>query len=147
MAIGPVEYILIAFPGNEFRGEIVPALADLIEAGTVRVIDLVFVKKDADGTVSTFEYDALEETMAFAELPGEAGQFLGDEDIAAAAESLEPEFSAALIVWEDVWAAPLAEAVRGAGGVIIGGERIPHEIVQAAREELEELESSEEEPA
>ncbi|ACQ78997.1 conserved hypothetical protein [Beutenbergia cavernae DSM 12333] len=136
MSIGPVEYVLIAFPGNQFKGEIVPALADLIDAGTVRIIDLVFLKKDADGTVTTFEYDGLEDSAAFAELPGEAGGFLGEEDIAAAGDALEPDFSAALLVWEDVWAAPLAEAIRGAGGVIIGGERVPHEIVEAALEEF-----------
>jgi hypothetical protein len=144
MTIGPVEYVLIGFPGNEFKGEIVPALADLIDAGTVRIIDLVFIKKDADGTVTTFEYDALDGEVTFAELPGEAGHFVGEEDIAAAAEVLEPEFSAALLVWEDVWATPLAEAIRGAGGVIIGGERVPHEVVVAALEELEELETEEE---
>lgn len=147
MTIGPVEYVLIAFPGNEFKGEIAPALADLIDAGTVRIIDLVFIKKDADGTVSTFEYDALEEAVTFAELPGEAGGFIGEEDIAEAAELLEEEFSAALIVWEDVWAAPLAEAIRGAGGVIIGGERVPHEVVEAALEELASAGSVEEENA
>lgn len=136
MTIGPVEYVLIAFPGNEFRGEIAPALADLIDAGTIRIIDLVFIKKDADGTITSFEYDAIDDAATFAELPGEAGSFIGEEDIAAAAESLDPEFSAALLVWEDVWAAPLAEAIRGAGGVLIGGERVPHEIVVAAQEEL-----------
>ena len=136
MTVGPVEYVLIAFPGNRFSGEIVPALADLIDAGTVRILDIVFLKKDADGTLTTFEYDGLDETVAFAELPGEAGGFVGESDIADAAQALEPDASAVLIVWEDVWATPLAAAVRNAGGVIVAGERIPHEIVQAALEEL-----------
>ena len=136
MSIGPVEYLIISFPGNQFRGEIVPALADLIESGTIRILDLVFIKKDADGTVVSFEYDALEEVAAFAGLDGEAGGLLNEEDIALAAEALEPNSSAALLVWEDTWAAPLAAALRNAGGVLVAGERIPHEIVEAALEGL-----------
>lgn len=136
MSIGPVEYVLIAFPGNRFQGEIAPALADLVDSGTVRIIDLVFIKKDIDGRVTTFEYDALDDTVSFSEIAGEAGGFVGDEDIAAAAEQLPPECSAALIVWEDTWATPFAVAVRNAGGVILGGERIPHEIVTEFLDEL-----------
>lgn len=136
MGIGPVEYIVIAFPGNEFKGEIVPALADLIANDTVRIIDLVFIKKDADGTVTAFEYDELDEAAAFVELDGEAGGLLGDEDTTIAAEMLEPNSSAALIVWEDRWAAPLATAVRNAGGIVVAGERIPHAIVEEAIAEL-----------
>jgi hypothetical protein len=129
MTIGPVEYILIAFPGNRFNGEIVPALADLVDSETVRIIDLVFVRKDADGTVTAFEYDAMDETAAFAELPGEAGGVIGEDDIARAGDRLEPDSSAALLIWEDLWAGPFASAVRASGGVIVAGERIPHEVV------------------
>jgi hypothetical protein len=136
MTIGPVEYIVVGFPGNQFKGEIAPALADLIESGTIRVIDLVFIKKDADGTVTSFEYDALEDAVAFSELDGEAGGLLNDEDIELAADMLEPNSSAALLVWEDTWATRFAEAVRNAGGVLIAGERIPHEIVVQALEGL-----------
>jgi hypothetical protein len=136
MTVGPVEYLVIGFPGNRFKGDIVPALADLVDAGTIRILDLVFVMKDADGSVDSFEYDAREETSAFASLNGEAGGLLSDDDIALAAEALEPDTSAALLVWEDAWAAPLADALRGAGGVLIGGERIPHDVVEAAFEML-----------
>jgi len=136
MSIGPVEYILISFPGNDFHGEIAPALADLVESGTIRIIDLIFVLKDADGTVTSFEYDALDATVSFAAIPGEAGGFLGDDDIADAAEALEPNSAAALLVWEDTWATPFAEAVRNAGGVIIGGERIPHDVITDFLDEL-----------
>lgn len=137
MAIGPVEYVLIGFPGNRFKGEIAPALADLVESGTIRIIDLVFVKKDADGTITTFEYDALDDTVSFSELPGEAGGLLGEDDIARAGDLLDPNSSAALIVWEDAWATPFAVAVRNAGGVIVAGERIPHEIVEEFLEEVD----------
>ena len=136
MTIGPVEYVIIGFPGNQFKGEIAPALADLIASGMVRIIDLVFIKKDDDGTVTSFEYDALEDSVTFTELDGEAGGLLSDDDIEFAAEMLAPNSSAALLVWEDVWATPLVEAIRNAGGVLIGGERIPHEIVVEALEGL-----------
>jgi Family of unknown function (DUF6325) len=136
MNLGPVEYVLIGFPGNRFKGEIIPALAQLVEAGTIRIIDLVFVKKDADGAMEVFEYDALDEVRDVAQIEGEAGGLLSDEDIAFAAEALEPDCSAALLVWEDRWAAPLADALRNAGGVLIDGERIPHDIVEAAFENL-----------
>jgi hypothetical protein len=136
MTLGPVEYLLIGFPGNRFKGDIVPALADLVESDTIRILDLVFVKKDADGSISVFEYDALDETSDVAQLDGEAGGLLNDEDIAFAAEALEPDSSAALLVWEDRWAAPLADALHNAGGVLIAGERIPRDIVEAAMETL-----------
>jgi hypothetical protein len=133
---GPVEYIVVGFPGNQFKGEIAPALADLIDSGAIRIIDLVFVKKDADGTVSVFEYDGLEETARFAELDGEVGGLLTDDDVRLTAESLPPDTSAALLVWEDCWATPFVEALRNAGGVLLAGERIPRDVVEAALAEL-----------
>ncbi len=136
MAIGPVEYILIGFPGNKFTGEIAPALARLIETNTVRIIDLVFIIKDEEGNIATFEFDQLEELAPFASLDGEAGGLVGDADIEYAAAALEPNSSAALILWEDVWAIELAQAVRNANGVVIEGARIPHEVVEEAFNEL-----------
>jgi hypothetical protein len=136
VVIGPVEYILIGFPGNKFTGEIAPALAKLIESNTVRIIDLVFISKDADGNLATFEFDQLEELAPFASLDGEAGGLVGEADIEYAAAALEPNSSAALILWEDVWATELAQAVRNANGVVIEGARIPHEVVEEAFNEL-----------
>ncbi|MFI5040637.1 MAG: DUF6325 family protein [Acidimicrobiales bacterium] len=138
MSIGPVEYLVVGFPGNKFSGEIAPELAKLIESGLVRIIDLTFITKDADGTVGVVEFDAIEELAAFAGLEGEVGGIISDEDIAYAAESLEPNSSAALLIWEDAWAAPFAQAVRNANGVILEGARIPHEIIEAALDALEE---------
>jgi Family of unknown function (DUF6325) len=136
VAIGPVEYILIGFPGNKFTGEIAPALGRLIESNTVRIIDLVFIGKDEDGNIAFFEFDELEELAPFADLQGEAGGLVSHADIEYAAEALEPNSSAALIVWEDVWAAELAQAVRNSNGVVIEGARIPHELVEGAFSEL-----------
>ena len=130
----PVEYLIVAFPGNRFSGEIGPALADLVADGTVHIIDLVFIKKDADGGVTVFEMDALDEAgeLSLDELEGEAGGLLSAEDLDLAAAALEPDSSAALLVWEDLWAARIAEAIRNAGGQIVAGERIPHDVVEAA---------------
>jgi hypothetical protein len=138
MTIGPVEFLTIAFPGNNFDGRIAPALADLVATGTVRIIDLVFVMKDTDGAISVIEYDDLEgEATVFASLDGDASELISDDDIAEAAEALEPNTSAIFLLWEDLWAAPFAEAVRAADGIILNGGRIPHEAVLAAIEHAE----------
>jgi|SRR3954471_15539803 hypothetical protein len=136
MTIGPVEYIIVGFPGNQFNGEIAPALADLIENETIRILDLVFIAKDAEGDVLAFEFDQHEGLSAFAALQGDIGGVISNEDIAYASAMLEPNNSAALLVWEDVWATPFAEAMRKSGGVLIEGSRIPHEIAEAVFAEL-----------
>lgn len=132
MDIGPVEYLILGFPGNEFTGQIVPELTKLLESGLVRVIDLAFISKDADGNVAVVEYDAVEELAAFGSLDAEVGGILSEDDIAHAALSLEPNSSAALLIWEDTWATPFAVAVRNANGVILEGARIPREIIDEA---------------
>jgi len=138
MNIGPVEYLILGFPGNEFTGQIVPELSKLIDGWLIRIIDLTFISKDAAGHVDVVEYDAIEELAAFAGLDAEVGGILTDEDIAHAAVSLEPNSSAALLIWEDTWAGPLAEAVRNANGVILEGARIPREIIEQAMSALED---------
>ncbi len=132
MDIGPVEYLILGFPGNMFTGQIVPELAKLVDSGLVRIIDLTFITKDAAGHVDVVEYDAIEELAAFAGLDAEVGGILTDEDVAYAAQALEPNSSAALLVWEDTWATPFAVAVRNANGVILEGARIPREIIEQA---------------
>jgi hypothetical protein len=137
--MGPVEYIVIGFPGNRFKGEIVPAVAELVDNEIVRILDVVFIKKDADGNVTMFEYDVLDDVLAFgfADMDGEAGGVLNDEDLELAAETLTPDSSAALIVWEHRWAARAAQAIRDAGGRIIAGERVPDDVVEQALAGLE----------
>jgi uncharacterized protein DUF6325 len=137
MTIGPVEYLIVAFPGNNFNGDIAPELAKLVESGTVRILDLVFIGKDADGGVVTFEFDQLDELAPFADIEAEVGGLVSADDIEHAAAQLEPNSSAALLLWEDMWAAPLAAAVRNSGGVLVEGARVPHELAQAAIDELE----------
>ena len=136
MQLAPVEYLIISFPGNQFNGKIAPALADLVERGTIHILDLVFIKKDADGTVTSFEFEELEEAAGFADIDGEADGLLNEEDIELAAETLAPDSSALFILWEDLWAAEFARAVIDSGGELVVGERIPHAIVEAAYAEV-----------
>jgi hypothetical protein len=136
MTIGPVEYIIVGFPGNKFTGEIAPELAKLIESGTIRVLDLVFIMKDEDGNVASFEFDQHEDLALFADLDGEVGGIISPEDIEYAGEALEPNSSAALLIWEDTWATPFVEAMRNSGGVLIEGSRIPHDLVESIVTEL-----------
>jgi hypothetical protein len=140
MSIGPVEYMIVAFPGNRLKGEIVPALAELVEAGTLRIIDLAFVMKDADGVVVTAEMGDLDSEVfrAFDALSPETMGLLNQDDLAAAGEELEPNSSAALLVWEDVWATKLRDAILNAGGELLDLERVPYEVVNAAVEFAEQ---------
>jgi uncharacterized protein DUF6325 len=134
--IGPVDYAVFAFPGNQFRGEIAPALADLVEAGTIRIIDLAFVGKNEDGDVVAFELTDIDPDVraGLENLGVEVNGLLNEEDIRAAAEALEPNSSAALLVWENVWARQVKQSILNAGGELLEFQRIPHEVVKAARE-------------
>ena len=136
MEIGPVDYAIIAFPGNKFRGEIAPAIARLVDSGTIRVIDIAFVGKDEEGNALAMELTELDpDVQKGLESAGvEVGGLFNEDDLADVADSLEPNNSAALLVWENVWAREVAQAMRDAGGELVAFERIPHDIVQAARE-------------
>jgi hypothetical protein len=134
--IGPVDYMIVAFPGNQFKGEIVPALADLVENGTIRIIDLAFVGKSASGDVVAFELLDLDPEVKnkFDEMGVEVNGLLNEDDLMSTGEKLDPDSSAALLVWENLWARNVAEKLRNAGGILVDYQRIPHEVVQAARE-------------
>jgi hypothetical protein len=134
--IGPVDYAIVAFPGNRFRGEIGPAIAELVENGTIRVIDIAFVAKDEDGNAVAMELLELDPDVqqALDSIGVEVGGLLSDDDLMDAADGLEPDSSAAMIVWENVWARKVAQAMRDAGGELVAFERLPHDVVQAARE-------------
>ena len=134
--IGPVDYAIIVFPGNRFRGEIAPAIADLVDDGTIRIIDIAFVGKDADGTAVAMELTELDPDVqeGLEKLGIEVTGLFSDEDLIGAADALEPNSSAALLIWENVWARKVAQAMRDAGGVLVAFERIPHDVVQEVRE-------------
>jgi Family of unknown function (DUF6325) len=134
--LGPVDYMIVAFPGNKFTGEIIPALADLVENGTIRIIDLAFVGKNAAGEVVAFELLDLDPEVkkAFEDMGVEVNGLLNEDDLMSTGEKLDPDTSAALLVWENLWARNVADALRGAGGIMVDFQRIPHEVVQAARD-------------
>jgi hypothetical protein len=132
--MGPVDYLIVEFPGNAFNGEVVPALKELTDNGTIQIIDLLFVKKDADGAVTWVELDDLprEEGGAFDEVDGDVGDLLNEDDVMTAAELLEPNCSAALLVYENTWAIRLRDAIVGSGGRLVDRASIPGHVVAAA---------------
>jgi hypothetical protein len=136
--IGPVEYALFAFPGSEFTGDIAPALAEAVRDGTIRIIDLAFVRKTSAGDVEGVELNNVPGAVADAydRLDGEISGLLSDDDITELGEGLAPGDSGALVVWEAVWASRLAHAVRASSGHLLASGRVPQDIVAAAIHEL-----------
>src|SRR4029077_15355019 len=134
MSIGPVEYIAIAFPGNKFSGEIIPAIQKLQESGTIRVLDLVIITKDASGSVAAIELsDADAEQRAVLDVLGiERRNLLGEEDFEDIGAALDPNTTAGLMIWENVWAAEFAKSLRNANGILIANGRIPAELIEEA---------------
>jgi hypothetical protein len=132
MSIGPVEYIAIAFPGNKFSGEIIPAIKELQDSGTIRVLDLVIITKDAEGNVAAIELaDASpEQGAALAALGVENKNLLGQEDFEDIGAALDPNSTAALMIWENVWAARFAKSLRAADGILIANGRIPAPLIE-----------------
>jgi hypothetical protein len=134
--LGPVDYIVVEFPGSRFSGEIAPALRDLVERGLVRVLDLLVIKKDQDGTLEAFEVSDLEDTE-IGELrhhERDLAMLLSEDDVTAVAAAIEPGSSAGVLVWENSWAAPFASAVRHSGGQLVASGRIPIQALAAAIE-------------
>lgn len=138
MARGPVEYVILEFPGGEAPlADLAPSLGRLVEGGTVRILDLVVVRRDADGRAFADEVDALSAAAAFEGIEGEIGGLIGVGDIDEIASAMAPGASALVIVWEDLWARDLADTVLGLGGEIVGGQRIAAQAVEAALLDLE----------
>jgi len=135
MSAGPLEYILIAFPGNKFNGGILPALHELVDNEIIHIVDLIFIKKDGEGNVSTLELSSLgeDEGAPFDDLDGDVDGLLSMDDIALAAQDLPNNCSAGLLVWENLWAARFANAVLDADGQVLANERIPLAVADAAR--------------
>jgi hypothetical protein len=134
--LGPVDWIVVEFPGSRFNGQIAPALLDLVERDLVRVLDLLVLKKDADGSLEAFELSDLDEGEigGFREYESELAMLLSEEDVTSLAAAIEPGSSAAVLVWENTWAAPFASAVRRSGGQLVASGRIPIQALLAAIE-------------
>ena len=120
----PAELLLVEVPGNRFEGAILDALADLVDAGTIAVLDLLLVTKTADGQVSWFEIDALDDDR-FVAVVGEPSGHLGADDVDAVADELAPDSSVGMLLFEHVWARELAAAIRGADGRVLDMVRVP----------------------
>jgi hypothetical protein len=137
--MGPVDYLLIEWPGRQPTGEAAPIIVDLVERGIIRVLDLAFIAKAEDGSVGGLEIRELgQEVEELKVFEGASSGLLSDDDHAEAAKALEPGTSAALMVFENRWAAPFASAVRRSGGQLVASGRIPVQAVLAALEAAEE---------
>ena len=142
MEIGPIDIAVIGYPpGAPMTGEAAPLLVDLVERGIIRVLDVLFVTKNEDGTFSGFDAQDLTDKSVgdFAVFEGASSGLLGDEDAEKAADTIEPGSAAVMIVYENRWAAPFAAAVRRNGGVVVDNQRIP---VQQVIEALEAVDAT-----
>ena len=133
--MGPIDYLLVEWTGRQPNGELAPHLIDLVDRGLIRILDLVFLAKDEEGNVSAIEIGELPEMAVF---EGASSGLVDEEDLEEAGAALEPGTSAALLVYENSWAAPFAVAARRSGGQLVAGGRIP---IQAVLESLDALEA------
>jgi hypothetical protein len=140
MSIGPIELLVVKFPGNQFKGEIAPALKDLVESGTIHIIDLIFAIKDEEGTLAVLELnDVGDESLAVIQpKPSELSGSLTEDDAHSLAGGLENNSSAAIMLFENAWAARFADALRNANGELILNERIPRAVIEELISEMKE---------
>ena len=137
--LGPIDYLVVEFPGSNFTGEIMPEMVDLVQRGVVRVLELVVIKKDEDGSYEAVEFDdfsagALGELR---EAERSLANLLSEDDVAAVVDALEPGSTAGLLIYENLWAAPFASAVRRAGGQLVASGRIPtQQLLTVLEDEL-----------
>jgi hypothetical protein len=134
--MGPVDYLVVEFPGNRMTGEGLPLLVDLVDRGIIRILDLVFIRKDADGSVSAITISELDgdARQAMGVFEGATSGLLGDDDLQEAASVLESGNSAGVLVYENTWAAPLAAALRRGGAQLVARGYIPAQALLAAAE-------------
>jgi uncharacterized membrane protein len=132
VAFGPIEMLMIRFPGDQISGDLVPAMSELVRGGLVRIVDLLFIRKDAEGSVTVFELGDLLPELAgqYASLLNDVTELLNEEDAYELAESLDNGSSAGIMLFENVWAARFAEAVRASNGEVLLSERIPNSVIE-----------------
>ncbi len=135
-ALGPVDWIVVEFPGARFDGSVIPILVDLEQRGIIRVLDLVVLKKDSDGMLEFFELSDLEasEIGGLRDDERQLAMLLSEDDLVNIAAAVEPGSAAAVLVWENRWAAPFGAAVRKVGGQLVASGRIPVQALLAAIE-------------
>ena len=134
--LGPVDYLVVEFPAGRanFSGEMAAELSSLVAAGTIRILDLMIITKDDDGTIDAFEVDDFEGLDELRALETELANLLAADDVADLAAAMEPGSVAGVLVWENRWAAPFASAARRAGGQLIANGRIPIQAILASME-------------
>jgi len=135
-SLGPIDFVVVEFPANEsnFTGEMVDELLRLVEAGLIRVVDVLILVKDADGVVDAMELSDLDDLGPLKALEAELAELLAAEDVANLAEAMDPGSTAGVLIWENLWAAPFASAVRHSGGQLIADGRIPIQAIIASIE-------------
>jgi hypothetical protein len=129
---GPVEYLVVGFPDGNVSDDLAPELAKLADNQVIRILDLVFLSKDSAGDVTVTEFDELDQVASFTGIDAEVGGFIGPDDIGFVGEGLDPGSAAAVLLVEDLWAAPLADALERSNGFLLEGARIPAELVDDA---------------
>jgi hypothetical protein len=136
--LGPIDYIVVEWPaGTQPSGEGMPLLVDLVDRGLIRILDLAFVRKDDDGTIVGLEFDELGGDPKLTVFEGASSGLLGQDDYDEAGAAIQPGCSAALLVYENTWAAPFATALRRSGAQLVAGGRIPVNAIIQALDELE----------
>jgi hypothetical protein len=137
--MGPIDYLVVEFPGSRMTGEGLPLLVDLVDRGIIRILDLVFVKKELDGSVNGLALADLDSDgkLDLAVFEGASSGLLGQDDLDEAGGVLEPGSSAGLIVYENRWAAPMAKALRRGGAQVVANGRIPVQALLAALDDTE----------
>jgi hypothetical protein len=135
--MGPIDYVLVEWPGKQPDGQIAPHLVDLVDRGLIRILDLAFLAKAEDGTIEALEISDIGDAAELTIFEGASTGLLDEEDHAEAGAALEPGTSAALLVYENTWAAPFATAVRRSGGQLVASGRIPIQDVLAALDAVE----------
>ena len=137
--MGPVDYIVVEFPGDRLTGEAFPLLIDLVDSGTIRILDLLFVRRELDGSVKALELTDVDGDgeLDLAIFEGASSGLLGPDDVDEASNAIEPGSSAGILIYENTWAAPFATAVRRGGGQLVAGGRIPVQAILARLDEAE----------
>jgi hypothetical protein len=144
MSLGPIEVLVVGFPGNQFSGLIIPELERLIEADVISVVDGLLVSKDANGDVTFVEFDEIgenDDAARLADVLDQLESLISDEDVDELSAGLEPNSSAAILVFEHTWAKPFRDAIVDSGGVLAANFRVPGLVVDELLDELAELEA------
>ena len=139
MALGPIEIVVIGFPGNDFNGQILPELERLIENDTISIVDGLFLMKDVDGEVEFVEFDEIganDDADRLAGLVDQLDALISDEDVAEFAAGLEPGSSAAVLAFEHTWVKPFRDAIVASGGVLAANFRVPGLVIEELLDEL-----------